>query len=45
MLTPDIAEQKRLGSQVKVNPDEWEKKSPELMHIGLIAKFAQNEKL
>jgi hypothetical protein len=45
METDDPAEQKRLGSMVKINPEMWDKKSTKIMHSGLVAKFDQNHEL
>jgi hypothetical protein len=45
METEDPAEQKRLGSTLKINQDLWDKKAPEIMHCGLLAKFEQNRDL
>jgi hypothetical protein len=42
MESEDPSEQKRLGSTVKINQDIWDKKSAEVMHCGLLAKFDQN---
>jgi hypothetical protein len=45
MLSRDPTEQKKLGSSVKTSPDAWDKQAPEIMHLGLLAKFTQNDNL
>jgi hypothetical protein len=42
METDEPSEQKRLGSSIKINQELWDKRSPEIMHCGLLAKFNQN---
>jgi hypothetical protein len=45
MRTNDPAEQKRIGSRVILDQQEWEKKAADVMHSGLMAKFSQNASL
>jgi hypothetical protein len=39
------ADQKRLGTSVTVNEGSWSRQAPEIMHIGVKAKFEQNSEL